>query len=311
MPIRLLLIKPHDSYLQISLIDRAGIYAHLENIIKTTNPTRNDGVFLWRTDEKVIKWIIRSYSKYAILSHKWLRGTPGEITYGHWNKGQLDPKSVGYEKLSNFCRTAWKDYGITLAWMDTICIDKDSSSELDESIRSMYAWYERASICIVYLSETQTITQIPHDTWFTRGWTLQELLAPKSLKFYSSEWCRLAQDKNNDKENSVILNFIEKATMMSASEVTTKHYVPLSRRMQWAASRTVTREEDTAYSLMGIFNVSISIAYGEGADRAFHRLLEEIIKTTPQGILDLFNWAGDYKNNKYGTSLLPSSPQYY
>ncbi|KAF9473343.1 hypothetical protein BDN70DRAFT_817373, partial [Pholiota conissans] len=231
--------------------------------------------------EEFIESTIKSYSKYAILSHKWLCGTPGEITYNHWNKGFLDPESAGYQKLSGFCRTAWKDYGITLAWMDTVCINKDSSSELDESIRSMYAWYKRSEICIVYLSETQHITQVQYDAWFTRGWTLQELLAPKLLKFYSSAWIKLAHDWN-DKTNSNILSSIEQATTITSFELHHGHdvsilHVPMSRRMQWAAFRKVTREEDMAYSLMGIFNVSISIAYGEGADRAFLRLLEEIM----------------------------------
>ncbi|KAF9471405.1 hypothetical protein BDN70DRAFT_869222, partial [Pholiota conissans] len=242
-------------------------------------------------DDKHIKKTIESYAKYAILSHKWLRGSSGEITYNHWINGSLDPESAGYQKLASFCRTAWNDYGITLAWMDTVCINKDSSSELDESIRSMYAWYERASVCIIHLAETMHVWEIHRDSWFTRGWTLQELLAPETLKFYSSKWIQLAQGLN-DKKNSGILKLIERETTISYSELRFVAGVSLSRRMQWAASRAVTREEDMAYSLMGIFNVSISIAYGEGADRAFLRLLEEIIKRNPSGTLDLFNWAG-------------------
>ncbi|KAF9474807.1 hypothetical protein BDN70DRAFT_865714, partial [Pholiota conissans] len=274
MPIRLLLIEPHDSYLQISLIDRGAIYAHLANIVTTTPIT---SLYSQQTDDKLIESTIKSSTKYAILSHKWLRENPGEITYDHWNQGSLDPESAGYQKLANFCRIAWKDYGVTLAWMDTICINKDSSSELDESIRSMYAWYKRAEICIVYLSESQHITQIPHDSWFTRGWTLQELLAPRAFKFYSSEWIRLVLDGDNDKRNYSVLESIEEATNISISQFEKVSSTSFSCRMQWAASREVTREEDMAYALMGIFDVSISISYGEGADRAFLRLLEEIM----------------------------------
>ncbi|KAF9472563.1 hypothetical protein BDN70DRAFT_938097 [Pholiota conissans] len=260
MPIRLLLIEPHDSYLQISLIDRGTTYVHLANIMKAL-PIPFNSFSSQQMDEKLVDSIIESHTKYAILSHKWLRGMPGEITYDLWNKGSLDPESAGYRKLVSFCRTSWKDHGITLAWMDTVCINKDSSSELDESIRSMYAWYERAGICIIYLSETQTITDTQHDTWFTRGWTLQELLAPKAFKFYSCEWIQLAQGPN-DKENSVILSIIQQTTTISYVELMNITVIPFSRRMQWAAFREVTREEDMAYSLMGIFDVSISIAYG-------------------------------------------------
>ncbi|KAF9473352.1 hypothetical protein BDN70DRAFT_765077, partial [Pholiota conissans] len=184
---------------------------------------------------------------------------------------------AGYDKLASFCSTAWRDYGITLAWMDTICINKDSSSELDESIRSMYAWYERAYVCIVYLAETIHAWEIPQDSWFTRGWTLQEFIAPHRLKFYGSNWKCLTDHWDNDKEYFLILRLIEERTNISYAELVSVATVPMSRRMQWAASREVTREEDMAYSLMGIFNVSISIAYGEGAHRAFLRLLEEIM----------------------------------
>ncbi|KAF9473346.1 hypothetical protein BDN70DRAFT_817383, partial [Pholiota conissans] len=291
MPIRLLLIEPHDSYLQISLIERGAIYAHLANIVKGLSIPVNSISSQHITDDKFIESTIKSHAKYAILSHKWLRGTPGEITYDHWNKGLLDSESDGYQKLAGFCRSAWNDHGITLAWMDTICINKDSGSELDESIRSMYAWYERAEICIVYLSETKMIMDIEDDTWFTRGWTLQELLAPKAFKFYNCEWIQLAQGPN-DKENSDILGIIQRKTTISHMELMNITIIPFSRRMEWAARRKVTREEDMAYSLMGIFNVSISIAYGEGADRAFRRLLEGIMKTAPSGAMDLFNWAG-------------------
>ncbi|KAF9473344.1 hypothetical protein BDN70DRAFT_817378, partial [Pholiota conissans] len=225
--------------------------------------------------EETIEQLISKCARYAILSHKWLQGRPGEITYDHWKEGLFDPKSAGYEKLVNFCRIAWNDYGITLAWMDTICINKDSSSELDESIRSMYAWYKRSHVCIVYLSETMTVSQIPQDSWFTRGWTLQELLAPERLKFYGADWTKLESLGVNDKDG--LITYIEQATTISHAEITNVACTPFSRRMQWAASRKVTREEDVAYSLMGIFNMSISIAYGEGADRAFRRLLKEIL----------------------------------
>ncbi|KAF9472561.1 hypothetical protein BDN70DRAFT_998123 [Pholiota conissans] len=283
MPIWLLRIKPHESYLEISLIDRGDIYAHLKEAIEAKiygmdfPPLRTYSGSL--ETEETIEQLISKCARYAILSHKWLQGRPGEITYDHWKEGLFDPKSAGYEKLVNFCRTAWNDYGITLAWMDTICINKDSSSELDESIRSMYAWYKRS----------------------------HELLAPERLKFYGADWTKLESLGVNDKDS--LITYIEQATTISHAEITNVACTPFSRRMQWAASRKVTREEDMAYSLMGIFNMSISIAYGEGADRAFRRLLKEILTSTSRGVLDLFNWAGDHTQRH--TFLLPSSPKHY
>jgi hypothetical protein len=88
-------------------------------------------------------------------------------------------------------------------------------------------------------------------------------------------------------------------------------HTPISRRMQLAAKRQVTREEDIAYCLMGIFGVSISTAYGEGGDRAFFRLVEEIFRST-KDVSDIFNWAGKHKHSRQKpTSLFPSHPSDY
>ncbi|KAF9477629.1 hypothetical protein BDN70DRAFT_946478, partial [Pholiota conissans] len=176
--------------------------------------------------------------------------------------------------------------------MDTVCIDKSSSSELDESIRSMYKWYNRSSVCITYLGETTSLSDMANDPWFTRGWTLQEPLAPEIVKFYRRDWNQLSTECLNDKDNVGIQQCIERATFITKEELESGsiYNLPISRRMQWAAKRQVTRGEDIAYSLMGIFNISIPIAYGEGTLGAFSRLVKEIINTTKHGVLDIFNW---------------------
>ncbi|KAF9477473.1 hypothetical protein BDN70DRAFT_765366, partial [Pholiota conissans] len=232
-------------------------------------------------------------ANYAILSHTWIHAAPGEVTYDDWIKGTLEIGKPGYDKLVNFCKVAERDHRVTLGWMDTICINKESSSELDESIRSMYKWYCDASICITYLAHTSTLSDMLYDPWFTRGWTLQELLAPSKIKFYSMGWEKLVSD-DNDKESLPIISQISAATTITSDEImtfTNDSSIPHSRKMQWAANRQVTREEDTAYSLMGIFNISISIAYGEGAERAFFRLLKKILASS-KNVSDIFNWAG-------------------
>ncbi|KAF9472972.1 hypothetical protein BDN70DRAFT_817902, partial [Pholiota conissans] len=147
--------------------------------------------------------------------------------------------------------------------MRRLVLIEKTSTKLDESIRSMFKWYRRSDICIAYLGETQNIQEIHRDRWFTRGWTIQELIAPFAIKFCNRDWD--------------IINQITKATSITVNEFTNFLRLPLSRRMQLAASRQVTREEDTAYSLMGIFDVSIATAYGEGGERAFFRLLEAIL----------------------------------
>jgi hypothetical protein len=117
--------------------------------------------------------------KYAILSHRWL--DEGEPTYEEMKAGTV--AGPGREKLEGFCRKA-KEYNVEFAWSNTCCIDKSSSTELDESIRSMFLWYENSHICIVHLAQSETIEDITNDEWTKRGWTLQELLAPHKIKFF-------------------------------------------------------------------------------------------------------------------------------
>ncbi|KAF8179857.1 hypothetical protein BJ912DRAFT_799170, partial [Pholiota molesta] len=233
---------------------------------------------------------------YAILSHTW-NAAPGELTYGDWQNGSLDDTHPKCQKLVNFCRVAWKHHKLTLGWIDTVCINKASSAELDESVRSMYKWYSSADVCITYLAATNTALNMHADPWFTRGWTFQELVAPEVVKFYDMDWDLLSYEAN-DKKNPIILKEIELATTITRDELDSflprlpiQNTLSISRRMQLAAKRQVTREEDIAYCLMGIFGVSIMTAYGEGGDRAFFRLVEEIFRST-KDVSDIFNWAG-------------------
>ncbi|KAF9472272.1 hypothetical protein BDN70DRAFT_998245 [Pholiota conissans] len=305
LPIRLLYFKKQDdsSLLEISLLNRSEIYSTLTEAL-----TRRYMCMPW--DDLHRFELIGFVTEYAILSHTWLRSEPGEITYDLWRKRDFDLLHPGYRKLVQFSRATLEDHGMTLGWMDTVCIDKSSSSELDESIRSMYKWYEDSSICITYLAESSSITDMANDSWFTRGWTLQELIAPYTLKFYDRNWNQLTSS-SNDKSHEGVQDQIKLATSITTGELAL-HYMPnhpISRRMQWAAKRRVTRDEDTAYSLMGIFDVSMSIAYGEGTGLAFSRLLKEIINTTKDGVLDIFNWAGKFCSTS--SFLLPSNPQAY
>jgi hypothetical protein len=205
-------------------------------------------------ESKNINDTVSRIARCSISSHTWLRGAPGEVTYDRWLKCDFDTEQPGYQKLVNFCKAA-AEHGYTFGWLDTVCINKASSAELDESIRSMYKWYGNAHICITYLAATMNASAMGADPWFTRGWTLQELVAPKYIKFYDMRWNKLVADWSNDRTNPVILRNIESATMISPGALAA---VPISRRMQWAARREVTRGEDAAYSLMGIFNVNIS-----------------------------------------------------
>ncbi|KUI59526.1 Vegetative incompatibility protein HET-E-1 [Cytospora mali] len=176
------------------------------------------------------------------------------------------------------CWQAAKD-GLKYAWVDTCCIDKSSSAELSEAINSMFRWYQRSARCYVYLSDIRSgpswRDELARCRWFTRGWTLQELLAPRQIHFFDQDWKYLCMKIEIIKEISTITG-IDEAILEQRRPLS---MVPVVQRMSWASSRHTTRIEDEAYCLMGIFDVNMPLLYGE-EERAFLRLQEEIINTT-------------------------------
>ncbi|KAF9474530.1 hypothetical protein BDN70DRAFT_996995 [Pholiota conissans] len=332
MPIRLLAFNSDGS--NIELIERGTIMNRISTALKAdfdeakvqyefrmaseSSSSRRNGII---TEAQFIRNYVSKYTDYAILSHTWLHDLPGEVTYASWICGDFDNRSLGYSKLANFCRVAAVKHGARFGWMDTVCINKDSSAELDESIRSMYAWYKDAYICITYLAQTAVLKGMHDDPWFTRGWTLQELLAPEEVVFYGADWKILGAALSDDERATSTGKEIESATSITPRNLRLfkqeRTFVPVSQRMKWAADRKVTREEDVAYSLMGIFGVSISIAYGEGAARAFARLIKEILGLPGADAQDFMNWGygSCLKKGEGGesgiSSLIPMSPKQY
>lgn len=119
--------------------------------------------------------------------------------------------------------------------------------------------------------------------WFTRGWTLQELIAPVDVIFYSQKWDPLGAKQgdplNNDWRFPYLLSDITGIDGDVLLGSLTLEDLSVATKMKWAANRHTTRTEDTAYCLMGIFSVNMPLLYGEGS-RAFIRLQEEILKCT-------------------------------
>ncbi|KAF8200138.1 hypothetical protein BJ912DRAFT_1126722, partial [Pholiota molesta] len=112
--------------------------------------------------------------------------------------------------------------------------------------------------CITYLAKTTSLADMAGDPWFTRGWTLQELLAPVHLKFYNTYWKVFNKDRYTDKSNPEILAQIYLATNITKDEldrVIETLSIPISRKMQWAAMREVTREEDSGRRLLSHGNL--------------------------------------------------------
>ncbi|OJA14572.1 hypothetical protein AZE42_06368 [Rhizopogon vesiculosus] len=244
-----------------------------------------------------------SYVKYAILSHRWL--DEGEPTYEEMKSGTA--RGPGYWKLKKFCEKAWS-FKVEFAWSDTCCIDKSSSTELDQSIRSMHRWYYNSDICIVHLAESETIEDMMYDEWTRRGWTLQELLAPVNIKFFNKYWMPMTRDANDKSpKKTEIMQKLEIATGIPHKDLWIFQPGParVDERMTWAAKRKTTRVEDVAYSLMGMFDVSLQIAYGEGRDRAFSRLIEAIMQGGDPSVL---NWTGEPLLHS-SSRAIPRSPE--
>lgn len=242
-----------------------------------------------------------SLPPYAILSHTW--DAPEEVTLQDMTSPYL-PSKKGYAKITESCRLALSQ-GLEYTWIDTCCIDKTSSAELTESINSMFRWYQKASVCYVYLFDLHTTSAGPElasCVWFTRGWTLQELLAPSKIEFYNSSWTLIGTKTVLEKDLSTITRIPVPAISGGRSLMR----FSTAQRMSWASKRVTTREEDVAYSLLGLFDVQMPLIYGEGS-KAFLRLQEEIIKRTVD--LTLFAWQPGYntRGRRY-CSVLATSP---
>jgi hypothetical protein len=242
---------------------------------------------------------------YAILSHTW---GEEEVSFQDMQNGHGQDKA-GLVKIKSCCALAALD-GWEYAWIDTCCIDKKSSAELSEAINSMFEWYRRAAVCYAYLVDVPD-AEANHDRinsafrrsrWFTRGWTLQELLAPEVVIFYDRDWKEIGTKLSLSRVISAI-------TGIRPSDMVQYGNVNVAVKMSWASKRQTTRIEDIAYCLMGLFGVQMPLLYGEGKN-AFLRLQLEILKVSDDETI--FAWDDEtfFKQEweLRGTGLLASSP---
>ncbi|KAH3961009.1 hypothetical protein HBI24_215440 [Parastagonospora nodorum] len=254
---------------------------------------------------------------YAILSHRWEKE---EVTYQDLQSGpDVCQEKLGFAKIQRCCQQAVTD-GLAYAWVDTCCIDKSSSADLSEAINSMYQWYQNSAACYAYLSDVEFSgqdnsmermqdpeisvegRQFLSSKWWTRGWTLQELIAPRVVKFFGhdekQQWKQLGK-------KSTLLQLIVYRTPINRKvlEGSDVRSCSVANRMSWAAERETTRVEDRAYSLLGIFGVNMPLLYGEG-ERSFIRLQEEIM--TQSDDQTLFAWELEKRSGALGR--MPCGP---
>lgn len=230
--------------------------------------------------------------EYAILSHRW---RADEVTFLDMPSRHVRQKK-GFAKIAASCKIALAQ-DISYVWIDTCCIDKSSSAELSEAINSMYRWYSQAIACYAYLDDVSSMDDFDKSEWFTRGWTLQELIAPRTVILYNNMW-QLIGTKESLRRRIAAITGIDREVLKGVHPAS----CTAAQRMAWAAGRTTTRIEDTAYSLMGLFGVNMPLLYGEG-EKAFVRLQEEIIKHSDDH--SIFAWSSKKAGYR---GLLATSP---
>ena len=251
---------------------------------------------------KVLESMGDEATEYAILSHRW---TAQEVDYKEMIKlAKMDGEEKdeirqrdGYRKILQSCEQAKKD-GYEWLWVDTCCIDKRSSAELSEAINSMYRWYENAKVCYAYLHDvpgssfptTSDNESYPNfnnwPEWFSRGWTLQELIAPSNVQFFNKNWQSIGDKRTLAPTLHSITGIPEHILIHGLCG----NRPCVAQMMSWVAHRTTMRVEDRAYSLMGLLDVNMPMLYGEGK-RAFHRLQLEIIRASNDQ--SIFAWDGN------------------
>ena len=271
--------------------------------------------------------------KYAILSHCWgsnelsHQAMRDAISHDRM-KSEVDPiwRKSGFVKIYNFSRQALED-GHEFIWVDTCCIDKSSSAELQEAINSMYHWYRDSEVCYAYLDDVSIprsrrsrrrarnifgaicLKSLGNSKWFTRGWTLQELLAPRKLVFWDREWRRIGTLGELAQEIETITSIPIDDFSRDGREDRVKLWeARVARRMAWAANRETTRVEDSAYSLLGLFDVYMPMLYGEG-QRAFQRLQEEILKVRDDS--SILAWSSIDTDMDFASNGLAISPAHF
>lgn len=248
--------------------------------------------------------------EYCILSHRW---GEGELQYSDVRDRQWRPGSQAYKKLYGACWLA-SQRGFDWIWIDTCCIDKTSSAELTEAINSMFNYYSKARLCLAYLSDVpgsttchahhpkrSRVDYLRESVWFSRGWTLQELLAPAHLEFFDQDF-RFIGSK------AQMSQVISDITGIASKYLDGRRRVndaSIATRMSWASDRETTRLEDQSYSLLGILGVNMPLLYGEG-NSAFLRLQQQLLENSDDE--SLFAWTCDSAHDDEPFGLLAESP---
>ncbi|KAG1743316.1 heterokaryon incompatibility protein-domain-containing protein [Suillus paluster] len=257
-----------------------------------------------------IKEAVAVYFSWAMLSHRWDTKEPGLHDIQEKDVYTLDPVGT-VVKLQMFCEVA-RDAGHRWAWSDTCCIDQKNNAELSRSVNSMFVWYHNSALTIVYLSDVPPSSKsgaLAKSAWNTRGWTVQEFLAPGVVIFYQADWTPYLGDCSpNHKKSATIMQELANSTGIDARSLLTFRpgMTDAREKLRWVSKRITTLAEDVAYSLFGIFGIHLHILYGETKENALGRLLQEVIARS--GDITALDWVG--KPSGFN-SCLPADIAFY
>lgn len=223
---------------------------------------------------------------YVAASHRWL--IEGEATFQDVRDGH-NTSGEGYRKVKAFAEYIKSSISyVEWLWIDTCCINKDSAAELSEAINSMFEWYHNAELCLAYLADVKTgegMSSFEKSVWFERGWTLQELLAPRTVVFLTKEWQVIGHkgDSASGKHRPFIGCDLGGtiARVTGIPEEVLYNYeasvgLSVGEKLKWMEARTTTRPEDMSYALYGILGVTLPAIYGEKHVGARQRLMAAI-----------------------------------
>ncbi|KAI9455063.1 hypothetical protein HD554DRAFT_298739 [Boletus coccyginus] len=291
----------YDKTQQAAAFEDLPIYDELRSLMTTSTCL----------DHERIEIEVKEFYRYVMLSHRW---QPPEPTFQMVENTPIYglPESPGNNKVQRFCELV-RSLHFHWAWSDTCCVNQSDKGVQQESVVAMFRWYRGSSLTIVHLlgvfSDSQKIGRLWRSIWNTRGWTYQEYVASKVVQFYTEDWKPyLGLDVFNHKESPIILSEMEQATNFTSQELATLEpgLERVREKLYLASRRRTTREEDVAYSLFGIFLVSIPVIYGEG-NQAVSRLLEHIL--TRSGNVTLLAWTGKSSSSQH--SYLPADLTIY
>lgn len=213
---------------------------------------------------------------YAIFSHTWSLDEDDEVQFEDIVHKTAHLKSA-YSKVQ-FCMDQAAKDGLTYCWIDTCCINRANESELSQAIRSMFRWYQGSSKCYVYLSDVSDLQSdediagaFRSSRWFERGWTVQELLAPTLLEFFTRSGNRIG-----DREELGRIICERTGIPASALEGQSMKDFGIDERLSWFQYRHTRRAEDMIYATFGLFDVHVPVLYGEGVESARRRLLSRL-----------------------------------